>query len=345
MNYQDILHRLCTAAGPSGFETAAVETAASLLMPLVDEVWYTRLGSVVGVRRCGLPGAKKLLLDAHLDEIGFVVTGRDGGWLRIAPLGGVDPRMLPNRELYFLTQPPAVGVVASMPPHLQSREEEDKALDIQELWVDTALDEEAAGRRFPIGTPGVYREECTELAGGRFCGKALDDRAGFAVLLDVLERLKNQPLPVDLYILGSTGEEVDSRGAVTAAYAIMPDYCVAVDVTHGDSPDAPKEKTFPLGAGPVVGIGPNCSKWMNRRLFAAGEALGISCQKEVMSGNTGTNAWPIQISREGVATAVLSFPLRYMHTPVEVACLSDLEQTAQLLTAFIQRLGEEDEPC
>ena len=118
------------------------------------------MGSVVGVRRCGKEGAKKLLLDAHLDEIGFLVTGHQDGFLRFAPLGGVDPRMLPDRELTMLTDPPAYGVVACLPPHIQSREEMDQAMPIQELYLDVGLTQEEAQRRIPVGTPAVYRTGC-----------------------------------------------------------------------------------------------------------------------------------------------------------------------------------------
>ena len=128
-----------------------------------------------------------------------------------------------------------------------------------------------------------------------------------------------------------------------SGYGIAPDCCVAVDVTHGDSPDASKDKTFPLGGGPVIGLGPNCTRWMARRLERKAEELGLDVQLEVMAGSSGTNGWPMQISREGIATAVLSLPLRYMHTPIETVHRDDLDHTAQLLAAFLEGLGEEAE--
>ena len=117
---------------------------------------------------------------------------------------------------------------------------------------------------------------------------------------------------------------------------------MAVDVTHGDSPDASKDKTFPLGGGPVIALGPNCTRWMARRLERKAEELGLDVQLEVMAGSSGTNGWPMQISREGIATAV-SLPLRYMHTPIETVHRDDLDYTAQLLAAFLEGLGEEAE--
>lgn len=345
MNYEDMLGRLCALSGPSGFETHVARAAAELLRQLVDEVYTTRLGSVVGVRRCGRENAPRLLLDAHLDEIGFIVTGHDEGFLRFAPLGGVDPRMLPDREVVILTDPPIHGVVACLPPHVQTAGDMDKSLPVKDLYIDVGLSREEAEKRVPVGTPATYRGGCAPLGEDLLSGKALDDRCGFAVLLDVLERLKDKPLDVDLYVLGSTQEETHSTGAITAAYEIAPQMCVAVDVTHGDSPDASKHETFKLGGGPVIGVGPNCARSLSGRLKELAKELDMPIQLEVMSGSSGTNAWPIQVSREGVATAVVSIPERYMHTPVEVVHRKDLEDTAKLLAAFVESLGEGEETC
>ncbi|MGI5963055.1 MAG: M42 family metallopeptidase [Lawsonibacter sp.] len=343
MEYEQVLTRLCAPSGPSGFESTVVQVAANELRPFVDNVSIDRMGNLIGVRFCGKKGAKKLLLDAHLDEIGFIITGHEEGFLRFAPLGGVDPRMLPDRELTILTQPPTIGVVACLPPHIQTREDMDRAQPIKELYLDVGLSQENAQVRIPVGTPAVYRGSCMKLGEDLICGAGLDDRAGFAVLLDVMEQLAGRPLNVDIYVLGSTQEETHSTGAITAAYSVAPDCCVAVDVTHGDTPDASKEKTFSLGGGPVLGMGPNCTDWMVERLKKSAQKLDIEVQTEVMAGHSGTNGWPLQVSREGVATAVVSLPLRYMHTPVETVHCRDLQQTAQLLVAFLSSI-EEDIP-
>ena len=144
MNYETVLSRLCSLAGPSGFESDVAQAAAEILRDAVDEVRVDKMGSVIGVRRCGKENAPKLLLDAHLDEIGFIITGHEEGYLRFAPLGGVDPRMLPDRELTIMTQPPIFGVVACLPPHIQSSEDMDKSLPIRELWLDVGLSQEEA---------------------------------------------------------------------------------------------------------------------------------------------------------------------------------------------------------
>lgn len=338
---EEILRALCGVGAPSGFERPAVLAAQELLEPLVDEIWIDRLGSLVGVRRCGKPGAKKLLLDAHLDEVGLVVTGIKDGFLRFKA-NGVDVRMLPDREVTILTQPPILGVVACLPPHVLSAEEREKAPEIKDLYVDTGLSQEEAERRIPVGTPMVYRTDFTVLGERQLCAKAMDDRACFAALLRTAELLRDQELDMDLYIVGSVCEETGGVGARVLAQGLSPDFCVAVDVTHGKTPDSPKEGAFVMGSGPVVGIGPNMARWMVRRLLDEAEKLGLAVQKEVMEGSSGTNGWELQIANEGIATAVLSVPLKYMHTPVEVVEPGDIEATARLLAAFAEHLGGEE---
>ena len=340
MDIRQTIERLCGSGAPSGFEGHAAAVARELLEPLMDQVWTDRLGNVIGARRCGRPGAKKLLLDAHLDEVGMVVTGHKDGFLRFAA-NGVDVRMLPGRELTILTDPPVLGVVACLPPHVLLAEDREKAPELKDLLIDVGLGQEEAQRRIPVGTPVVYRSGFARLGERQVCAKALDDRACFAALLRAAELLRDEALDVDLYILGSVCEEVGGVGARVGAQALAPDFCVAVDVTHGRTLDSSKDESFAMGGGPAVGLGPNCARWMVRRLLDKAAALDMAVQKEVMEGSTGTNGWEMQIANEGIATAVLSIPLKYMHTPVEVVELGDVEDTARLLAAFAAGLGEE----
>ena len=330
------LERLCTCTAPSGFEGPAAAVAAELLRPLVDEVSIDRMGNVLGVRRSKTPGAPKLLLDAHLDEIGLIVTGMEDGFLRFRSIGGVDPRMLPGRELVVLTDPPLRGLVAC-----PAGGDEDKSVPLNELYVDVGLSQEEAERAVPVGTPMVYRAGCFPLGEDQMCGKSMDDRACFVTLLRAAELLRDKELDVELHIMGSTREEVSGAGAVVGTWAVAPDFCVAVDVTHGKTPDGPADKTFELGGGPAIGVGPNMTRWMTERMIDKAREHSIPYQLEIMSGHTGTNGWEMQISREGVATSVLSLPLKYMHTPVETLSLADMEGVAQLLAAFTENLGKE----
>ena len=336
MDMIQTLEGLCGCMAPSGFESPAAQAARDFLAPFVDETWVDRMGNLLGVRRCGREGAKKVLLDAHLDEIGLMVTGAEEGFLRFRTIGGVDPRMLPGRELTILTDPPMMGIVAAPGPH---QADADKSIPLTELVVDAGLTQAQAEEL--IGTPMVYRGSCFPLGEGQMCGKAMDDRSCFATLLRCMELLKDRALDVDVYVMGSTREEVSGAGATVGTWAVRPDCCVAVDVTHGRTPDGPADKTFVLGGGPAVGVGPNMTRWMTKRLLDKAEERRIPCQQEIMSGHTGTNGWEMQISREGVATAVLSVPLKYMHSPIETLSLDDLEHTAALLAAFVTDLGKE----
>lgn len=341
LNLNYALERLCSRNAPSGFERPAADAAAELLRPMMDEVTIDRLGNVIGVRRCGAPDAKKILLDAHLDEIGLIVTGVEDGFLRFRAIGGVDSRMLPDRELMILTEPPILGVVACLPPHVQTAEDTKKSIPITELYIDVGMTQARAEKAVPVGTPIVYRGSCFALGGQQMCGKAMDDRSCFVSLLRTAELLQDKKLDVDLYIMGSVQEETRGSGAIAGTYGVNPDCCVAVDVTHGRTPDGPKNKTFELGSGAAIGTGPNMTRWMTERMVDKAKAGELKHQMEVCPGHSGTNGWHMQVAREGIATAVISLPLKYMHTPIEVLALEDIESVAALLAAFTENLGKE----
>ena len=339
MDIQASLEALCSCPGPSGREDAVASQAMELLRPLMDEVKKDRFGNVIGIRRCGTENAKRVVLDAHLDEVGLVITGAKDGFLRFRPVGGVDPRMLPNREVIILSQPPQFGLVAVLPPHVQKAGDSNRSTPLSGLYIDAGLTQKEGEAL--VGTFVVPREPFRALLGRRVSSKALDDRAGFVTLLRAAELLRDTPLDVDLYLMGSSREETNGGGAVVGAFSLAPHCFIAVDVTHARTPDSPKEETFPAGGGTVSGIGPNMTRWMTDRLITKAEARGIPWSPEVMTGHSGTNAWRVQVAREGIATAVVSLPLKYMHSPVETLDLDDLEHSAALLAAFVQDLARE----
>lgn len=341
MDIRKVLETLCSARGPSGFERPVAEKAVELMRPLMDEANIDRFGNAVGVRLCGKTGAPKLLLDAHLDEIGLMVTGTEDGYLRFRSIGGVDPRMLPNREVVILAGTPLYGVITAPQGGTLGGEEAEKAVPISELRIDVGMGQEDAESAVPVGTPVVFRSDVFPLGEREICGKSMDDRSCFAILLRAVELLRDKTLDVDLYVMGSSREEVSGAGAKVGTYGIHPDYCIAVDVTHGKTPDGPKERSCMLGEGPAIGVGPNMTRWMTERMTAKAKELGIPYQLEVMEGHTGTNGWHMQIVREGIATSVVSLPLKYMHSPIEVLDIEDIERTAALLAAFAQDLGRE----
>lgn len=341
MGLKEHIFAMTAASGPSGFEDGAVDCAAALLRPYVDELHRDIMGNLIGLRRSRKTGAKKVLLDAHIDEIGLIITGRAEGFLKFSALGGIDPRVLPTREVMLLTQPPIFGVIATMPPHVLSWEDMEKSQKIDELFIDCGLNAQEAEKIAP-GTPAVFVSSPLALAGDRVSGKAMDDRFCFAVILRALELLGPDFRDLELYITASVQEELGTRGAKTAAFSIDPDLCIVLDVTHAATPDNPDESLMQLGGGVAIDFGPGMSRSISAKLKSLAQAENIPYQIEVEAGNPGTNSWPIQVSRGGVATGLLSLPLRYMHSPVELACLSDGEAAAKLLCAFLRDLGKED---
>ena len=252
MLLKDTIIELCALSAPSGFEDRAYSKISGLLLPYVDEIKTDPMGNLIALRRCGHPNAKKLMLDAHMDEIGMIVTGYDKGFLRFANLGGIDPRMLPAREIKLLTNPPLYGVIDTMPPHALSAEDMDKSIDADKLFIDVGLSEEETKRRIPLGTPAVFAGGVSCLTDNILCGKALDDRACAAIILKTMEELSSKTIDVDIYCLISTQEELGMRGAITGTYGINPDYAVAIDVTHAATPDSKKGETMEMRKGAAI---------------------------------------------------------------------------------------------
>lgn len=335
MQLDELIIKLCSLSGPSGSEDGIAPAVCELLAPLTDELRTDPMGNVIAVRKSGLKDARKLLLDAHMDEIGFIITGAEEGFLRFDTIGGVDSRMLPTREIKVLTEPPIYGIIDTMPPHVLSPDESDKATPVDKLVIDIGMTQEDAQAAVPAGTPAVYAVGCERLGATCIAGKALDDRACVAILIRIMELLRDRDIAYDIYCLVSTQEELGMRGAVTAAFGTAPDRAIVLDATHASTPDEKSDKTFALGKGPAIAVGPNLNRELVQKITALADKLDIPYQTEVLSGNSGTNAWPIQISREGVATALISLPVRYMHTPVEVADIADAEEMAKLVCELI----------
>ena len=339
----NMLETLSFIPGPSGFEADVARFAVDLMKPFVDEAYIDTFGNAVGIRRGNRPDGRRIVMAAHLDEIGFMTTGIEQGFLRFITVGGVDPRMLPGRELTILTDPPVIGVITCLPPHVLSEEDMDKSFPVDELFIDTGLPHDEAVEKIPVGTPAVYRARCFPLGEDLFCGKAMDDRSCFCAGLLALQQLQAHDLAHDVVLLGTTREETNFGGAKTGTFALNPDVGLALDVTHAETPDGgPKNSDCVLAGGPVVGFGPNMTPWVRDALFSAAKRENIAVQREVMPGKSYTDAWEMQIAREGIPTAILSLPTRYMHTPMETISLYDLRNMAALLAAFLKQPGWED---
>lgn len=337
MDVTAVLDALCSAAGAGGLPQAA-QVAADFLRPLVDEVATDAMGNVRGIRRCGRADASTVLLEAHIDEIGFIVTGvDDAGFVKVAPCGGIDRRTLAGAEVVLWGERPYAGVFCSTPPHLHKGG--DALPEITDMGIDTGLTAAQARAAIPAGTRGTFRANFRPMTGSLVCSKALDDRAGVAAVLLCLEQLREMPSDVDITVAFAVQEELGCRGAATAAFSAAPDMAIAVDVSFAHTPDADRAKCGELGKGPMLGWAPSLDFALTDRLDQLAKAENITLQHEVMGGDTGTDADSISSARAGVRTALLSIPLRYMHTPCEVVDVRDVEQTARLMAAFIQKGG------
>lgn len=342
MNLKEKIFDLTSISSPAGFETAVGERIASMLFRCTDEMHIDAMGNVLAVKRSSRPDAPVMLIDAHMDEVGFIVTGQEEGFLKFSTLGGVDARMLPGREVNIMTNPPLYGVIACLPPHVLTAEEREKTIEVKQLFIDTGLSADEAEKLIPPGTAGTFIGAPFMLGDDCICSKALDDRSCVAIMIEVAERLKKEELSMDIVYMASVQEELGCRGAIAGAFAANPDYAIALDVTHAETPDEKGHGVLKFGGGAAIGIGPNMDRKMTAQLRETAARNGLDSQLEVMSGNTGTDAWPIQISREGVCTAVVSLPLKYMHSPVEVIKLSDAENIASLVTAYILERSEDN---
>ncbi len=334
MDIKKIIENLCNTDGISGFEKNACAVTEQTLAPYCDKVETDNFGNVFGFISCGDDSAPTLLLDAHIDQIGFIVTDvLDGGFLRFAPIGGIDFRMLLGCELRILSETECFGIVSCLPPHLIKASEADKSIPLSEMVIDTGLLD--AKSKIKIGTPIVFNENIMFMSDNTATGKCLDDRAGVAAIVHALDMIHGKSRNVNIVVLASACEETGLMGAIIGGYKIKPDYCIAVDVTHAKTPDAPASKTFDFGGGVFIGMGPNLDRKLTNKLISIAKAEEISYGVEVMEGHTGTNAWAFQVSREGIPTALLSIPLKYMHTPIETVSLKDMKNVSKLIAEYI----------
>lgn len=333
MDLTEVLFSLSEACGVSGDERESGECAARWLRPLVDSVKFDTLGNVVGFRACGRAGAKTVLLDAHLDEVGLMVTGNDGCLLKFSLcVGGVDARMLPGLRVKVLTEEGIHGVITC------PQEEQGKAAVPEQLRIDCGLTEEQA-KAVPVGTRVAYGTRPWE-RGNRVFGKSMDDRACFGAILRAMELTRDEKLPVNVVVLGSVQEETGGVGAMAGTFGLRPDAALVVDVTFGDSPDSPKDHSKPLGSGNAIGFSPVLDRKMTLFLRKLASENGLAHTSEIMEGSTGTNSMHTQIAGDGVPSVLISLPQRYMHTPVECVDLGDVEALAQLIALFLRNYEE-----
>ena len=334
MDIKKILSALCRASSTAGDE----QFTAPFAMTLLGEFMPARvdaLGSVIGEND---GEGENILLDAHLDSIGMVVTKiEDGGFIRVDRCGGVDIRTLAAHDVQIHGRETVFGVVTSTPPHLAA--DSKKAAGFDEIMIDTGLADGRAKELISLGDRVTFRTPYRELIGDNLSGAYFDDKAGVCAILRCLEILRENGCNKKVSVLFSSQEETGSAGATAAGFNSEAAECISVDVSFAKTKDTPQSITASLGGGTLIGVAPALNHGMSVRLEAIAKQAKIPYQLEIMGGSTGTTADRLAVSRGGKRAALLSIPIKNMHTPVEVVNVSDIEATAQLMAKYIMNRG------
>ncbi|HUV26391.1 MAG TPA: M20/M25/M40 family metallo-hydrolase [Anaerolineales bacterium] len=334
-----LLKTLCATPGLSGHEAPIRKILEKTWQPITDELSVSRLGSLHGLKSGTAPEPRPaILIAAHMDAIGLMVTGIVNGLLRVTEVGGLDARVLPGQLVSVHGRQDLPGVIVQPPAHLLPAEAQEGPVPLKYLLVDTGLRSRQVNQQVRIGDMISFAQEPIQLQGDTLAGRSLDNRASVAALTLCLEDLQTRNHAWDVWAVATTQEEETLGGARTSAFQLRPQIAVAVDVTWGESPGAPDHLTFPLDKGPTLGWGPNIHPGLHRSIKKTAEQIEVPFAVEVMPRHSGTDAFSIQIAAEGIPTMVVSIPLRYMHTPVEVVALKDIQRTARLLSEFITQL-------
>ncbi len=347
MKDQDLafLKELVEAPSPSGFEQPAQRIIRRRLEPVADELRTDVMGNVIA-RIIG-PGEDlpKVMLAGHCDEIGFMVKHiDDNGFLFFAPIGGVDAHLVPGQRVNVHTvSGPLLGVVGKKPIHMMETKDRETVVKLKNQFIDIGCSDRAEAEQLvSIGDPVTFAVGLERLQGDRVVSRAFDDKMGAFIVSRVLQEVRLRgPAAVDLHVVSTVQEEIGLRGGTTSAYGVNPDIGIAVEVGFAtDYPEMDKKEIgeFKIGKGPIIARGPNINPALFELLVATARAAEIPYQVMGAPRATGTDANVMQLSRGGTAAALVSVPLRYMHTPVELLSLEDLENTVQLLTRVMYRI-------
>lgn len=330
------LEKLCTVAGVGGHGEVS-QVAVELLSPLVDEIEVDAMGNVIGYRDSVITDAPTVMLEAHLDEIGFLVTHiDDNGFVYTGAAGGIDRRVLTGQEVIVYGETTHRGIFCSVPPHLSGKDNE--LPELGKWGIDLGLSGEEAKRAIPLGSRVAFAPHFCMLNDTVVCSKSLDDRAGMAAILHCLRNLP--PIcPVNVAVAFCVQEELGCRGSDPATRRIKPDQAIITDVSFALTPDADPNQCGKMGEGVMIGISPILDQTMTKTMFDLAKDKGIPYQTEVCPGGTGTDADHITACLCGVHGALLSIPQRYMHTPVETVDVRDVAAVGDLMAAYIANGG------
>ncbi len=336
------LKRLLETPSPSGYERPIQDVVRTWAADYADEVRTDRHGNVLAIRYPvgGDKSAQRIMLAGHCDQIALMVQHiDDSGFLYVQPIGGWDMQILLGQNLTVWTKTgPVAGVIARRAPHLMTNEERNKVPQFADVWIDIGCKDRKDAEEFVTpGDPVTFALGYRPLRNGMAAAPAMDDKVGLWAVMETLRLLHGRALQASVYCVSTVQEEIGLRGATTSAFSIDPTVGIAVDVTHAtDTPGNDKKQLgdTKLGGGPVLFRGPNINPRVFERLQETAKTKEIAVQVRGAPRATGTDANAMQLARDGVATALIGLPNRYMHSPVEVVHLDDLDRAARLLAAF-----------
>ncbi|HLO30282.1 MAG TPA: hypothetical protein VK249_14155 [Anaerolineales bacterium] len=336
------LKSLISVSGLSGYETPVAKLIAEKWRPLVNELTVSRVGSLHGLKQgSGKALRPSVMIATHMDAIGMRVSKVVDGFLHITTVGGIDVRVLPGAEVTVHASGSAEelpAVVAIPPARFLPESAGREVVGINYLLVDTGLTPREVVRKVRVGDLVSFANEPFELAGEIISGHTLDNRASVAALTVCLEELQNKPHLWDVWAVATVQEEVTFLGAYSSAFALRPQIAVVVDGSFAKGPGANGWQTFPMGKGVGLCLGPNMHPFLHKRLKELAEKLEIPWFLDVTPSDSGTDAFAVQVTAEGIPTALVEFPIRYMHTPVESVALKDIQRVGRLLAEFVVSL-------
>jgi endoglucanase len=337
------LKRMVETHAPSGHEAPLRDVLREDWASLTDSMETDGLGSLIGIKRATAPldTPRRIMLAAHMDEIGLMVDNVVDGFIYIHRISGVDNRIMPAQPVIVHGRRPLPGVVASVPPHLLTAEQRTKYPQFDELIIDVGLPAAEVAQLVRIGDLITPDTPMIDLNGNRVAGKAMDDRACIAAITVCLNELKSLSHQWDVYAVATVQEETGLLGAATSAYKIQPDAAIALDVTFAAQPGVDADTGKEMGGGPVIAIGPNFHTRLVEKIKETAKRMEMKIQEEALPGASGTDAWAIQVAREGIPTALFSIAIRNMHSPVETLDMRDITRAGRLMAQFIAGLDGE----
>lgn len=336
------LKSLLTASGLSAYEGPAARLIEEKWKPLVDDITASRLGSLHALKRGHGKGCRpSIMIATHMDAIGLMVTKIVDGFLHVDEIGGIDARILPGTPVRVHGKQDLPGVVVLPPMKTLPEDKRDDAIGLPHLLVDVGLLPSKTASLVRVGDLVSFDTQPVELAGDILSGHSLDNRASVAALTICLEELQTKLHRWDVWAVATAQEEETLGGAATSAFDLHPDLAVVVDVTFAKGPGASDWQTFPLGKGLTLGWGANLHPFLYKKFKELADKLEIPAAMDIMPTHSGTDAYSIQVAREGIPTMVIGIPLRYMHTPVELIAIKDVQRVGRLLAEFISTLEDD----